>query len=181
MIVISLNRLPLRSGDICSAAVDFSLAWGLCLYDVGRWGAAFVGSSNQTLLQDKSALFMSRSADEYYSIQYINVYYTYTDTNLKYRASIHQMYIYICILYGVCIWHPFDILHHFVPRWSSTSSCSKECQDLGWGVVSWISSGGVDTQKPTMSPDSQHNSWLNLTKPHPRGSRGECTLLHILH
>ena len=94
---------------------------------------------------------------------------------------VYIKYIYICILYGVCIWHPFDILHHFVPRWSSTSSCSKECQDLGWGVVSWISSGGVDTQKPTMSPDSQHNSWLNLTKPHPRGSRGECTLLHILH
>ena len=115
-------------------------------------------------------------------IQYITVYFNYTDTNLKYRASIHQIYIYTHIYIVSCMYMAsFDILYNFMPRWSSTSSYSKECQDLGWGDVSWISSGGVDTQKPTMSPDSQHNSWLNLTKPHPKGSRGECTLLHILH
>ena len=91
--------------------------------------------------------------------------------------------VYIKSIYTVwCMYMAsFDILYHFMPRWSSTSSYRKECQDLGWGDVSWISSGGVDTQKPTMSPDSQHNSWLNLTKPHPSDPRSECTLLHILH
>jgi hypothetical protein len=92
---------------------------------------------------------MSRSADEYYSIQYINVYYTYTDTNLKYRASIHQMYIYI---YVYCMVYVYGILLTFC-----ITLCHVDPQHLraARNVKIWAEVLSAGSQAAVWTPRSQ--------------------------